>query len=116
MKQKAITISISLGILLGSTFLLSLIFALLFHFGLFSPKSMTVTSLILGILCYLAAGLVIGIKINRKPFLYAIGLAALLLIIMLIMSEKAFFPIVSIVLKCVSLCIGCILGMLLNNR
>lgn len=116
MKQKAITISISLGILLGSTFLLSLIFALLFHFGLFSPKSMTVTSLILGILCYLAAGLVIGIKINRKPFLYAIGLAALLLIIMLIMSEKAFFPIVSIVLKCVSLCIGCILGMILNNR
>lgn len=116
MKQKAITISISLGILLGSTFLLSLIFALLFHFGLFSPKSMTVTSLILGILCYLAAGLVIGIKINRKPFLFAIGLAALLLIIMLIMSEKAFFPIVSIVLKCVSLCIGCILGMLLNNR
>lgn len=116
MKQKAITISISLGILLGSTFLLSLIFALLFHFGLFSPKSMTVTSLILGILCYLAAGLVIGIKINRKPFLYAIGLAVLLLIIMLIMSEKAFLPIVSIVLKSVSLCIGCILGMILNNR
>lgn len=116
MKQKAITISISLGILLGSTFLLSLIFALLFHFGLFSPKSMSITSLILGILCYLAAGIVIGIKINRKPFLYAIGLAAILLVIMLIMSEKAFFPILSIVLKCVSLCSGCILGMVLNNR
>lgn len=116
MKQKAITISISLGILLGSTFLLSLIFALLFHFGLFSPKSMTLTSLILGILCYLAAGLVIGLKISRKPFLYALGIATILLVIMLIISEKAFFPIMSIVLKCVSLCIGCILGMVLNNR
>lgn len=38
MKQKAITISISFGILLGSTFLLSLIFALLFHFGFFFTK------------------------------------------------------------------------------
>lgn len=116
MKQKAITISISLGILLGSTFLLSLIFALLFHFGLFSPKSMSITSLILGILCYLAAGMVIGIKISRKPFLYALGSAALLFVLLLIISEKAFFPIVSILLKCVSLCIGCILGMILNNR
>lgn len=116
MKQKAITISISLGILLGSTFLLSLIFALLFHFGLFSPKSMSITSLILGILCYLAAGLVIGIKINRKPFLYALGSAAVLLLIMLIMSEKTFFSIASILFKCISLCIGCILGMILNKR
>lgn len=116
MKQKAITISISLGILLGSTFLLSLIFALLFHFGLFSPKSMSITSLILGILCYLAAGIVIGIKINRKPFLYALGIAAVLLVVMLILTEKAFFPILSVVLKCISLCIGCILGMILNNR
>lgn len=116
MKQKAITISISLGILLGSTFLLSLIFALLFHFGLFSPKSMSITSLILGILCYLAAGIIIGIKINRKPFLYALGIAAVLLVVMLILTEKAFFPILSVVLKCISLCIGCILGMILNNR
>ncbi|HAH95078.1 TIGR04086 family membrane protein [Dielma fastidiosa] len=116
MKQKAITISISFGILLGSTFLLSLIFALLFHFGLFSPKSMKLTSLILGCLCYFGAGSIIGIKINRKPFLYALSAAAVLLIILLLISEKAFFPILGVILKCCCLCIGCILGMIISNR
>lgn len=116
MKQNALTISISLGILLGSTFLLSLIFALLFHFGLFSPKWLTLTSTILGCLCYFAAGVVLALRMNRKPFLYALSIAAILLLVLMLVNEFSFFSILCIIIKCSCLCIGCIVGMIISNR
>lgn len=111
MKTNAKTILQSIAVLLASTILFSLIFALLYYFHLVSGNTFYLLNWIFGAIAYAFSGFVLGYNINKKALIHAFGVVIILCIIcFLIIESLSFLSIAKLISKLACYLAGCIIA------
>ena len=117
MKKSIKSYSVTLTLLLLSTFVFSLILAALYNGGLITYKFGETTSYILSLIVFFISAIILGIKQKNKGLLNGIVLALIYVSVSLFigMDFLKSFNVIKFISKIILILIGCILGVNLRR-
>lgn len=116
MKQKSINIAISLFLLLIATFLVSLLFSVLYRINLISNKNLYLMSNIIGLLIFFFAGGYLGLKLKQRILIHALCIMAVYALLALLCYYNNLIKLLPPLCKAVSYCVGSLIGLKISEN
>ncbi|MCI8272304.1 MAG: DUF3792 domain-containing protein [Erysipelotrichaceae bacterium] len=108
MKSNAKILLQSIACLFLCTILFSLIFSILYFFHMINTNAFHILNWIFGAAAYLIAGFILGMGIQKKALLHALGVIAIIAVIgCLLLESFTLMVIIKLVSKLLCYTVGC---------